>query len=243
MNRAERLKEVLTEGCAIRLVEDDIYSALSDDSNRHFYDRRATAYDSVVGTRLYNRIMWGTSPLDYIAFASEAIMSNPGERMLDAGCGSLLFTAQLYIASDRQIVAFDQSLRMLQRARARLIELSGSVPEHIVLLQADLSTLVFRPKQFRTILCMNVLHQYTDAAALIQKLQTLLDDAGQLYLTSLVSTGRYVGDWWLKTLYKTGEFVRPRSIIELNKLLANSAGQDIKYRLKGNMAFATCDRG
>src|SRR6266508_6616840 len=59
MNRAERLKEVLTEGCAIRLVEDDIYSALSDDSNRHFYDRRATAYDSVVGTRLYNRIMWG----------------------------------------------------------------------------------------------------------------------------------------------------------------------------------------
>ncbi len=75
MNRAERLKEVLTEGCAIRLVEDDIYSALSDDSNRHFYDRRATAYDSVVGTRLYNRIMWGTSPLDYIAFASEAIMS------------------------------------------------------------------------------------------------------------------------------------------------------------------------
>jgi hypothetical protein len=84
MNRAERLKEVLTEGCAIRLVKDDIYSALSDDSNRHFYDRRATAYDSVVGTRLYNRIMWGTSPLDYIAFASEAIMSNPGERMLDA---------------------------------------------------------------------------------------------------------------------------------------------------------------
>lgn len=241
MNRAERLKEVLTEGCAIRLVEDDIYSALSDDSNRHFYDRRATAYDSVVGTRLYNRMMWGTSPLDYIAFASEAIMSNHGERMLDAGCGSLLFTAQLYIASDRQIVAFDQSLRMLQRARARLIELSGSVPEHIVLLQADLSTLVFRPKQFRTILCMNVLHQYTDAAALIQKLQTLLDDAGQLYLTSLVSTGRYVGDWWLKTLYKTGEFVRPRSSIELNKLLANSAGQDIKYQLKGNMAFATCD--
>jgi hypothetical protein len=39
---------------------------------------------------------------------------------------------------------------------------------------------------------MNVLHQYTDAAAPIQKLQTLLDDAGQLYLTSLVSTGRYM---------------------------------------------------
>jgi hypothetical protein len=137
MNRAEQLKELLTEGCEIRLIEDHIYPALPEASSRHFYDRRATAYDSVVGTRLYNRIMWGTSPLDYVAFAREAIMSNPGERMVDAGCGSLLFTAQLYIASDRQIVAFDQSLRMLQRARARLIELSGSVPEHIVLLQWD----------------------------------------------------------------------------------------------------------
>jgi ubiquinone/menaquinone biosynthesis C-methylase UbiE len=244
MNRAEQLKEALTEGCAIRLIEDHIYSALPEaSSSRHFYDRRATAYDSVVGTRLYNRIMWGTSPLDYVAFAREAIMSNPGERMLDAGCGSLLFTAQLYIGSNRLIIAFDQSLGMLRRARARLIELSGSVPAHIFLLQADLSTLVFRPKQFRTILCMNVLHQYADATALIQKLQTLLDDAGQLYLTSLVSTGRYVGDWWLKTLYKTGEFVRPRSSNELNKLLANLVGEDVRYRLKGNMAFAICDRG
>src|SRR4030095_15065280 len=151
MNRAEQLKEVLTEGCAIRLIEDHIYSALPEASSRHFYDRRATAYDSVVGTRLYNRIMWGTSPLDYVAFAREAIMSNPSERMLDAGCGSLLFTAQLYIGSNRLIIAFDQSLGMLRRARARLIELSGSVPAHIFLLQADLSTLVFRPKQFRTI--------------------------------------------------------------------------------------------
>jgi hypothetical protein len=97
---------VLTEGCAVRLVEDDIYSALREAQLRYFYDRRP------------------------------------------------------------------QSI--------------------ILLLQADLSTLVFRPKQFRTILCMNVLHQYTDAAAPIQKLQTLLDDAGQLYLTSLVSTGRYM---------------------------------------------------
>jgi len=243
MNRAERLKEVLTEGCAIRLIEDHIYSALPEASSRHFYDRRATAYDSVVGTRIYNWMMWGTSPLDYVAFAREAIMSNPGERMLDAGCGSLLFTTQLYLDSDRQIIAFDQSLRMLQRARARLMQLSGSVPEHILLLQADLSNLVFGTEKFRTILCMNVLHQFRDAADLIPKLKTLLDDAGQLYLTSLVSTGRYVGDWWLRTLYKTGEFVRPRSSIELNKLLANSVGEDVRYRLKGNMAFAICDRG
>jgi len=239
MNHSEELKDVLAEGCIIRLVEDDIYSALPDAPHKHLYDRRASAYDSVVSTWLYNRLMWGTSPLDYVAFAREAVVSHPAGRMLDAGCGSLLFTAQVYLASDRQVIAFDQSLRMLKRARARLIELAGAVPERILLLQADLSNLVFRPRKFHTLLCMNVLHQFAGAAELIPKLRALLVNGGQLYLTSLVSNGRYVGDCWLGTLYKTGEFVRPRSGKELNKLLDDSLGEEVSYRMKGNMAFAT----
>ena len=59
----------------VRLVEDDIYSVLPDVPHKHLYDRRAAAYDSVVSTWLYNRVMWGTSPLDYVAFAREAIVS------------------------------------------------------------------------------------------------------------------------------------------------------------------------
>ncbi len=77
MNHSEELKEVLAEGCIIRLVEDDIYSALPDAPHKHLYDRRASAYDSIVSTWLYNRLMWGTSPLDYVAFAREAIVSHP----------------------------------------------------------------------------------------------------------------------------------------------------------------------
>jgi len=239
MNHSEQFKDVLAEGCIIRLVEDDIYSALPDVPHKHLYDRRAAAYDSVVSTWLYNRVMWGTSPLDYVAFAREAVVSHPAGRMLDAGCGSLLFTAPVYLASDRQVIAFDQSLRMLRRARARLIKLAGSVPERIVLLQADLNNLVFRPGRFQTILCLNVLHQFAGAAELLPKLRGLLANGGQLYLTSLVSNGRYIGDRWLGTLYKTGEFVRPRSGVELNKLLEDSLGEEVSYLMKGNMAFAT----
>jgi len=239
MNHLEELKEVLEEGCIIRLVEDDIYSILPDAPHKYLYDRRASAYDSIVSTWLYNRLMWGTSPLDYVAFAREAILSHPAGRMLDAGCGSLLFTAQVYLASDRQVIAFDQSLQMLKRARARLIELAGAVPERIFLLQADLSNLVFRPRKFHTILCMNVLHQFADAAELITKLRALLVNGGQVYLTSLVSTGRFIGDCWLGTLYKTGEFVLPRSGMELNKLLDDSLGEEVSYRMKGNMAFGS----
>ena len=239
MNHSEQFKDVLAEGCIIRRLEDDIYSALPDVPHRHLYDRRAAAYDSVVSTWLYNRLMWGTSPLDYVAFAREAVGSHPAGRILDVGSGSLLFTAPVYLASDRQVIAFDQSLRMLRRARARLIELAGSVPERIVLLQADLSNLVFRPGRFQTILCMNVLHQFAGAAELLPKLRGLLANGGQLYLTSLVSNGRYIGDRWLGTLYKTGEFVRPRSGVELKNLLEDSLGEEVSYAMKGNMAFAT----
>lgn len=238
MNYSERFKEVLSDGCPIRLVEYDIYSTLPDIPHTHLYDRRAAAYDSVVSTRLYNRLMWGTSPLDYKAFARDAVVSAPG-RLLDAGCGSLLFTAPAYLAADRQVIAFDQSLAMLRRARARLINLAGSVPKHILLLQADLSNLVFRPGRFQTVLFMNVLHQFSGAADLIPKLTALLADGGQLYLTSLVLNGRYIGDLWLSTLYKTGEFVCPRSAEELNQLLHVSLDEGFSFRMKGNMAFAT----
>lgn len=128
---------------------------------------------------------------------------------------------------------------MLRRARKRLITLSGRVPEHIVLLQADLSDLPFRPGSFRTLLCMNVLHQFADAAPLIRRLKSLLSDGGHLYLMSLVANDRFVGDRYLNALYATGEFVRPRTKLELKEMLYSSLNQRVCYRVKGNMAFAS----
>jgi SAM-dependent methyltransferase len=241
MSSPDQLKEVIAEGRTIRLAEEGIYSVLPEAAHEHLYDRRAAVYDFVVGTRLYNRVMWGTSPLDYTAFARRAVTSQPSGRFLDAGCGSMLFTARAHLEGGRQIVAFDQSLRMLRRARARLIELGGSVPARVLLLQADLSDLPFRPGTFQTVLCMNVLHQFADAATLIPQLKTLLDDKGQLYLTSLVSNRRFVGDRYLDILYQAGEFVRPRSSAEFKKLLDESLGRELTYRTEGNMAYAATD--
>src|SRR2546427_8733975 len=105
MKHSDKLTEVLAQGCMVRLVEDDIYSVLPDLPHKHLYDRRAAAYDSVVSPWLYNRLMWGTSPLDYVAFARAASVSHPAGRMLDAGCGSMFFTAQVYLPSRRTGVA------------------------------------------------------------------------------------------------------------------------------------------
>jgi SAM-dependent methyltransferase len=232
------LKEVLAENRQANRLEDSIYSVLPRNA-RHHYDRRSAVYDSVVGTRLYNSVMWGTSPQEYFSFARQAVCSSGAGRFLDAGCGSMLFTAPAYLEGTRLIVAFDQSLAMLRRARQRLIDLAGAVPKHILLLQADLSDMPFRAACFDTLLFMNVLHQYEDANGLIPRLRELLATNGGLYLTSLVSNRRCIGDYYLKALYATGEFVLPRSKTELREILNHALGEELEYRTKGNMAFAT----
>jgi ubiquinone/menaquinone biosynthesis C-methylase UbiE len=237
MDPLYELKEVLADNHVAQLVDDDIYSVLRDASHAHHYDRRATIYDLVVNSRLYNSFMWGSSPRDYVAFARQAITSSHSGKFLDAGCGSLLFTASIYLETDLQIVAFDQSLAMLRRARNRLLNAAGRVPKHIILLQADLSDLPFRPASFRTILCLNVLHQFAEARALVQNLERLLADEGQLFLTSLISNNRFIGDRYLSALYWMGEFVRPRTSSELRSILNEALQREVTYAEKGNMAF------
>lgn len=239
MDATDKLKEVVEEERSVRLIEADIYSVLPDTSVQHHYDQRASLYDSFVSTRLYNFVMWGTSPSNYVQFAHQALNSSTDGMFLDAGCGSLLFTASIYVSSNRRIVAFDQSLAMLRLARQRLRKLSGRVPGHIRLLQADLNDLPFRRKSFRTILCLNVLHQFADGIGLVSGLNKLLSGDGNLYLTSLVSNNRTIGDWYLKALYQTGEFVRPRNERELRELFTRAFGQQVSYWEKGNMAFVT----
>jgi ubiquinone/menaquinone biosynthesis C-methylase UbiE len=234
------LNEVLDHNRVARLIEDDIYSVLPDASQTHHYDRRATVYDWIVGSRLYNSIMWGSAPRDYVAFARQAVDSSRNGKFLDAGCGSLLFTASTYLQTDRQIVAFDQSLAMLRRARTRLLKAAGGMPQHIILLQADLSDLPFRPASFHTVLCLNVLHQFAAPTALLQNLKRLLSDEGQLFLTSLLLNDRFIGDQYLSALYTMREFVPPRTRSELRSILTEALQREVTYTQKGNMAFVRC---
>ena len=231
--------EVIAEGFPIRSVEEDIYSVLPDAPHAHLYDGRAALYDSVVGTRIYNRVMWGASLANYVAFARHAVASDSNGILLDAGCGSLLFTAQTYLDCQRPILACDQSLDMLRRAKSRLKKLAGYLPQNIFLLQADLNALPFRPASFRTALCMNVLHHLEDAEGLLRGLKKLLTADGQLYLTSLVKSNRLIGDHYLDALHRRGDFVRPRTAVELETLLAGPFGGNVSCRAEGNMAYAT----
>lgn len=113
--------------------------------------------------------------------------------------------------------------------------------EHILLLQTDLGDLPFQAASFRDVLCLNVLHQFKAAEALISNLKGLLTEGGHLYLTSLVSNNRFVGDRYMDVLHATGEFVRPRSGLELREILDRSFNHKASCSIKGNMAYVTTD--
>jgi SAM-dependent methyltransferase len=176
---------------------------------------------------------------DYVAFARQAAASDQAGLLLDAGCGSLLFTARAYLDCPRAILACDQSLEMLRRARSRLMKFAGDVPDRIFLLQADLASLPFRPGSFSTAICMNVLHHLADAGSLVDGLKKLLTGGGHLYLTSLVKRNRLIGDRYLAALHRRGDFVQPRTGAELEETLADSFGPGVNVRMHGNMAYAT----
>jgi hypothetical protein len=103
MDGFDKLTEVVAKERSVRLIEKDIYSVLPDTSVLHHYDKRAALYDLIVSMRLYNLIMWGSSPRDYADFARRAVNSSREGKFLDAGCGSLLFTSGVYTETNRQI--------------------------------------------------------------------------------------------------------------------------------------------
>ena len=238
-----QLHDVIADHRVVRRVEDDIYSVLpaaSGAAPRH-YDRMAAGYDRIIGNPFYQRLTFGNRPADYAAFARAALGAAPGGPFLDAGCGSLLFTAEVYRRTRRPVVALDESLGMLRRARTRLAGPDGRLPAHILLLQGDLFDLPFRPASFPTILAEGVLHLVAEAEALVGALDALLADGGRLYLTSLVTSGR-LADYYLRWIHLLGEVARPRGAAELRRLLTRAARPPEAYTVKGNMAYATLTR-
>jgi SAM-dependent methyltransferase len=237
------LSDFIAEGRSAELIEEGIHSVLKDVPRAHQYDRVAAGYDFLAGSRVYNRLLWGCSPDHHAAFARRTDNSQPLGPVLDAGCGSLLFTAEAHLGCGRTVVACDQSLDMLRRARRRLMKLSPQHYGDIFLVQADLSDPPFRRDVFQTVLCMNVLHHYADAAALIRNLNQLLAATGQLYLTSLTLSERLVGDAYLRLLHQQGWIVRPRSVAELNGLIESALRQKPDITTAGSMTYIAMSNG
>ncbi|HYW13002.1 MAG TPA: class I SAM-dependent methyltransferase [Longimicrobium sp.] len=238
---AKWIGDVMADGRPLRHLDERLFSVLPEGTAGHAYDGRARAYDRMIGSALYNRVAWGSSPAHYRRFARRAVESAPGGWFLDAGCGTLLLTADAYLAApSRPIVVLDQSLGMLKRARERVLGGGKRLPPHVVFLQADLLDLPFRPGAFRTVMSMGMLHLFADVAPLVANLESLLLPDGGLFLTSLVENGR-LGDRYLRLLHRQGEVAAPRTAATLKTLLRGSIRRPVTCTLTGNMAYAVTE--
>ena len=220
-----------------RAVEDGVWSVLPADAPVQHYDRRAKAYDAIVGSTLYNRLLWGSSPRAYSAFAERAVQSDSGP-LLDAGCGSLVFTADAYARTRRPIVLLDQSLGMLHAARDRMRRAAGTVPDSVVLLQGDLRDLPFHAGSFATALCMGMLHLFDDVTSLVGGVAGAVRPGGGLFFTSLVAE-TWLGSGYLSLLHRAGEVAAPRNLGRLSIELREGAprGHQLDIEVEGNVAF------
>lgn len=226
----------LLDGRPVRGVEPGIWSVLPADTPGQLYDGRAKAYDRMIGSRLYNRVLWGTSPASYRAFARQAVSSSGPGWLLDAGCGTMLLTAEAYASPpQRPVLAIDQSLGMLRRAKARAAELGAT---NVTFLQADLRDLPFPVGVFSTVLSMGMVHLFDDVAPVLRSLGRVLAPGGGVWVTSLVK-GRAIGDAYLRVLQRAGEVATPRSVDELSAVLRESLGR-CDVRVEGSMAFVQC---
>ena len=225
-------------------ARDGIWTVLPDANAGQTYDGRARLYDALIGSRLYNAMMWGTSPERYAAFANEALQSSPGP-MLDAGCGTLVSTASAYAQSDRLTVLVDLSLDMLEAGRARMQRLLGHVPDNLIFLQADLMCLPFKDHVFSSVLNPGVLHIVEDFETLARELLRITAPNGTVYCSSLVNE-RWLSGKYLMALHRAGEVAKPRTLKELHQrfqILAEKVPFSLTSQCDGAMAFLKLTHG
>jgi SAM-dependent methyltransferase len=233
------LHALLTDPTLVQQLGPGLYTALPGSRAVGLYDRHARSYDAVLGRPLYHRAVWGCRMASFAAFARDAYDASGGDPFAEIGCGSLLFTAQMYReASNARAVLIDRSLPMLRRGMDRL---GPAVSDQLVGLQADAAGLPLRTGAFATLLSLNLLHVHCDRGAIIAQCGRLLAPGGRLFVSSIAKTGR-LGDASLRFYQRTGVMGPPLTADELTEAAAGTWGRVQTRRIEGSMVFLVVGR-
>jgi hypothetical protein len=147
------LDSILAHPVILRDLGGGLFTALPQGLSTAPYDRRAAAYDAVVGRSIYQRICWGTSVQSYFRFARAALQAAGDGYFAEAGCGSLLFTSSIYrdYRGPFALLA-DRSMQMLRRGITRVSADRGRIPDGVMVLHADVAALPVRSGIFSSLL-------------------------------------------------------------------------------------------
>jgi ubiquinone/menaquinone biosynthesis C-methylase UbiE len=220
----------------IEEVEQDIYSCIKPEDRNSEYDNKVKAYDYIVGNAYYNKLIWGNWPANYSHFCTQALLNSKGGLYLDAGCGSLVFTAKEYANADNElIVLLDRSLGMLRKGRERIIKLCGKVPDNIIFLQGDILNLPFLNSAFNTVASFGVLHMFEKKLTVLAELERVRKISGGIYFSCLAGNN-LVGKKYLEILKDAGEVASCVTSESLRQQLALWSNDYVLSSI-GNMAY------
>ena len=224
-------------GITLAPLDNGLVSVLTEDQREAEYDRIAWLYDAVIGNGWYNRLVWGLALADYDAAARAALAGAKAadHKVLDCGCGSLVFTSSAYRAlAPDGIVLVDRSLAMLRRARGRW---SGGLA-----IQGDALALPFADGVFDRTLAWGLAHLFGSKAGLFDELARVTRAGGAVHCSALVQSGRLRGDSMLRALVRRGE----AAASEAPDAFITAFGRHFaiqNQRLKGNMLFLSGIKG
>lgn len=216
-------------------TEDGIYRSSANNEGGATYDNKAKAYERLVSSKLYNKLMWGTLPVDYIEFSKKAIIDSSGIG-LDIGCGGLVQTYQQYGATNNEFILLDNSIEMLKVGQSRLRSNKQRKTDNIHLLQASAFEIPFDDDSFDIVCSFGVLHIFDQKEDFIKEALRVLKPEGMFYFTSLTSD-RFISRKYISLLQTQGEFGKPMTSDETRSLFKNSL--NLSWYLKGSMLFVS----
>ena len=214
-------------------VEEHIYSCFEHD-NHAPYDSKAKRYESAVSSTIYNLVMWGTTPSDYVRFAKQALDSCSGT-VLDVGCGGLCHTAKLYAQSAKDLILIDYSIVMLQLGKARIQKQANSFPANIHMLHADAFHLPFSPSSIDNVVSFGVMHLFKPKQEYVISLLDVLKPGGKFYFTSL-TTDRRLSRPYIRFLEQKHELTQGLSSSEVVALFDGKTSV-LHHKTIGSMVF------
>lgn len=238
MKPGQLLTPLLKDGINLNKIEDGIYSVLPLEDRVHVYDSKVAIYDLIIGSSIYNRLVWGNTLSNYRDFCLSGLESSDTGIVLDVGCGSLVFTHKTYSQyTDRPVILLDRSLGMLTKARERLTDKLGKYPDNYIFIQGDALDLPFVDYAFETVLSFGMLHIFEDMEKFMGELLRVKSEKGKLFTTSLAGNNRFAKKY-LNLLEKNGEVGAVHTSDELAKRLS-TINTGLHISSIANMAYVT----